>query len=291
MSRPGWYPDPGGLPGIFRYWDGAVWSAMLAPTPETPPPNGGIGVPAKPAGGMAVSRGSGGGPGWWIAGAAVLLVLLLVVGFIVRAVANSSADPIRDRPTGQSSRAVCPPPNTETPTESATRDGRVYGGQLSYPELPAPWSAPTVETRVPFGHNAWSQEILVDQYLANGQTNGWVASVLVAELNAGDGFFTPEEGSEIVVKCIVGAFYGDARVDRDDRVNQATIVDGQEAWLVESHLTFDIPGLRTKGELAIVLIVETSPSTASIFYASIPDTSPQYEAPARQAMADLRVDP
>ena len=36
--------------------------------------------------------------------------------------------------------------------------------------------------------------------------------MLVGELQAGDGFFTPEQGSQIVVKCILGEFYGNAEV-------------------------------------------------------------------------------
>lgn len=291
MSKPGWYPDPGGQPGMFRYWDGAAWSAVVSPTPAAPPPTAGIGVPAAPASRpAAVGPGGGGGRGWWIAGAAVVVVLVVVVAFIVRAVGTEFAGPSA-RPSGQATRSICPDRDLQTPTHDATRDGRVYGGKLSYPTLPAPWNQPHLETRVPFGRNAWTQDILVDQYISGGQTNGWVAAVLVAELNAGDGFFSPQEGSEIVVTCIVGAFYGNAQVNRNDLVNRATTVDGHEAWLVETHLTFDIPGLRTKGELAIVVIVETPGQTSSIFYASIPDTSPQYVAPARQAMADLRVDP
>ena len=38
--------------------------------------------------------------------------------------------------------------------------------------------------------------------------------------------------------------------------NKATTIDGHEAWIVESHLTFDITGLDTKGELLILAIVQ-----------------------------------
>ncbi|NNG20762.1 DUF2510 domain-containing protein [Naumannella sp. ID2617S] len=227
-----------------------------------------------------------GGIGLWIAAIAGLIVIVVVAALVVRGMGGGTD--VANNPGGRSTRAVCPNPESIAPTRAnATRDGRVYGGKLSYAMLPPPWAEPTPESRVPFGRNAWHQNILVEQY---GPGQSWVASVLVAELHAGDGFYTPQAGSEIVVKCIVGAFYGDAKVDRQDRVNRATTVQGKEAWLVESHLTFNIPNLKTKGELAIVLIVQTSENTSSIYYASIPDTSPQWEAPARQAMAGLRVD-
>lgn len=93
-----------------------------------------------------------------------------------------------------------------------------------------------------------------------------------------------------MVTCIVGSFYFDAKVTRRDTVNRATTVQGKDAWLVESQLSFAIPGLRTRGELLIVLIVATGEGTASLFYASVPDDARQWEEPARRAMDDLRVE-
>jgi len=86
--------------------------------------------------------------------------------------------------------------------------------------------------------------------------------------------------------CYVGAY---AVVGRTDSVNKATTVGGKDAWLVETHLTFDIPGLKTKGETAIVLIVATATDTSSLYYASIPDTVPQYMQTALDTMAALTV--
>ena len=104
-------------------------------------------------------------------------------------------------------------------------------------------------------------------------------------------FFSPQQGSEIVVKCIMGVFYDDAEVVRDDKVNKATTVNGKEAWLVETHLSFDIPNLQAKGELAIIMIVATKAESSSIYYASIPDNADQQLVrDARNAMADLPVE-
>ena len=92
------------------------------------------------------------------------------------------------------------------------------------------------------------------------------------------------------MKCVVGEFYGDAVVQRDDKVSKATTVDGHDAWLVESHLSFDIAGLQTKGELAIVVIVDTGADSASLYYASIPDTVPELVDDARSVLKQLTVD-
>jgi hypothetical protein len=118
----------------------------------------------------------------------------------------------------------------------------------------------------------------------------WVSSVLIARLLAGDGFFGPEQGAKVVASCVVGKFYGNVPVQREDSRNEATTVDGHKAWRIESHLTFDVPNIKTKGETMIIVVVDTSDGEAGLFYASIPDTSPQYMAPSRKALADLRVE-
>ena len=81
-----------------------------------------------------------------------------------------------------------------------------------------------------------------------------------------------------------------APVNSDVIVNKAATIDGHDAWLVESKLTFDIPGLQTKGERLIVAIVQANDTTAGLFYASIPDTTPELLQPARDALSQLKVD-
>jgi hypothetical protein len=166
-------------------------------------------------------------------------------------------------------------------------DGRVYGGPLSYPMLGQQWGAPQSEDRVPFGSDVSTQVVMVEP---NYQPDSnWVASILIGELQAGDGFYTPEQGSQIVVKCILGKFYGDNPVTSDVKVNQATTIDGHEGWLVESQLSFDIQGLQTKGELLIVAIVSAG-DRSGLYYASIPDTRPELVPTAREVLQQLKVE-
>lgn len=305
MSKAGWYPDPGGQPGMFRWWDGTQWTPTLTPNPYAPPPGpgshaGGVPpmrqaqhVPADPYAysQQAEQRRSGRGP---------LLVLglvgLLVVGLVVWGVGFLGGGfnpfgpgrPPASNPTGN----VCPTRTSQT--ESAVPRvhpaGRTQGGKLSYPTLGTPWGPVEEENRVPFGRDVFGQTVMVEPSY-DGGVSSWVASVVVGELVAGDGFFSPEQGAEIVTRCVMGIFYGDAELERVDRVNQATTLDGHDAWLVEMHLSFDIPGLDEKGETAIILIVATGAEASSLFYASIPDSRPELLQAARQVQGQLRVEP
>jgi hypothetical protein len=340
----GWYPDPGGGQGLYRYWDGQAWSAATTANPASAPPPQGIVNPGSAAGTSGASahanygqgsygqgsygqgsyggagqqggygqgaygggRGSqplGGQPGqpaylqyqskkrsgvgWWI-GAAALALVLVVVGVVAIRAATSGGG-TAGGPSGTDTSSVCPPePTVSQAPPSTPADGRVHGGPLSYPQLGEPWGAPRYgEDRVPFGSDVVTQSITVEPNYA--PDSSWVASVLVGELQAGDGFFTPEQGSQIVVRCILGKFYGNNPVNSDVVQNKATTIDGKEAWIVESKLTFDIPNLQTKGERLIVAIVQATPERSGLFYASIPDTTPQLLQPARDALKQLQVD-
>jgi hypothetical protein len=377
----GWYPDPGGGQGLYRYWDGRAWSAATTTDPASAPPPQGIVNPGSAAGTAgttahsnygqgaygqgtfgqgsygqgsygqrsygqgALGQGTAGqggpgqgaygqggssfggtgsssfgggrnpygqgasgqpgqpgaspyasfqkrrsGVGWWVGAGVLLLVLVVVAVFAIsRATSGGTTG---GGASGQDSSNPCPPDRSDSPPPTPLpADGRVHAGPLSYPQLGAPWSTPTGEDRVPFGVNVLSQTVTVQAAYDGTANHDWVASVLVGELQAGDGFFTPQQGSQIVVRCVLGKFYGDNQVSSDVITDKATTVDGHDAWLVESKLTFDIPGLQTKGERLIVAIVQAGPERSGLFYASIPDTvAPELLQPARDALSQLKVD-
>jgi len=317
-ASPGWYPDPGRGQGLFRYWDGKAWSAAVSPNPNAPPPAQGlVGGGTAPQGDNPYGQGGqpayGQSPyghgydsayanyqeqekkksplGWWIAGGALVIVIVVVAVLAVRAVTGGDTGNTGG-PAAQPSQDVCPPQITASPEPgNHPSDGRVHGGPISYPILGPPWGPPQGDTRVPFGSDVQSQDVAVE-YDYDGSGSLWVASIIVGELQAGDGFFTPEQGAQIVVRCIVGGageFYGDNPVNSNVKVNEKTTIDGHEAWLVESQLTFDIAGLKTKGELLIIAIVSAG-NRSGLYYASIPDTTPELVQPARDALRDLKVD-
>jgi hypothetical protein len=297
VSAPGWYPDPGGQPGRFRFWDGRVWSAATTADPRTPPPvpvappassppvEGRGPIPSAPAGPSARRRSAV--P--WLVGAVALAVVLVVVAVLVlrNLVGPTTAGP--GPGPDPSSAEVCPDAVLETATPPPTRTGdRVRSGALSYARLPTPFSPPKWDSRVPFGRDVQSQDATVEQDAQGTPT--WVAAVLVARLLAGDGFYGPEQGAKVVAECVTGKFYGNAAVERTDSRNEATTVDGRPAWLIEAHLSFSLPDVETTGETMIIVVVETVTGEAGLFYASIPDTSPQFLPAAQAAQSTLEVD-
>ncbi|MET1006292.1 MAG: hypothetical protein ABWX96_12135, partial [Propionibacteriaceae bacterium] len=220
--------------------------------------------------------------GWILGLLAVVVALIVVIALVVTRITGDPTGPTG--PGGAPTTEVCPEQQNESPLPQPG-DGRVHGGKLSYPLLGSPWSPPEPNFEVAFGRGVLMQSVVIE----NGSPQ-WLAAVLIGQLMAGDGFFTPKDGAAIVVKCVSGTFYGNSEVTRADKKNQAMKVDGHDAWLVESVLSFDVPGVQAKSELLIVVIVDTGDGTAGLFYASIPENAPQLVQPARDALAALKVD-
>jgi hypothetical protein len=234
----------------------------------------------------------------------VTLVFLLVVGLVGFLVGTFVWNPFH--PIGEKTELpglindgdpteICPrKPDANERKDHPKRDGRLYGGRLSFPQLGSPWSRPNYgETRVPFGRDTAEQSVKIHKNKnRKGAWSYWVASLLVGELNAGDGFYSPEEGSKIVNKCIYGSFYGQEDLVTPEVLrSEAYQVDGYEGWYTETNLTFDIQGLPTKNEIAIVIIVRTSEMSSSIFFASIPGDAMYLRPDVEYAIANLRVHP
>lgn len=292
MSAPaGWYPDPAGEPGRYRFWDGRAWGSTTTDRPSAGPP----GPP------VLAARGALGGPatdptplvrpqrrwGWWLAAAAVLMALVVVGVLVVRSLGGPQPDP-PGRPGGNESPDPCASAATSSSPAPPSTGDRVRSGALSYPRLPAPFDAPIDDSRTPFGHDVQTQQALVERS-PDGQTT-WVAWALIARLLAGDGFYGPQQGAGVVADCVVALFYDDHEIGRTDVRRQALTVDGHEAYLIESHLTFDIPGIQAKGETMIVVVVDVGTTgEAGLFYGTIPDNAPQFLAPIRAALAGLDV--
>lgn len=51
--RPGWYPDPAGAPGLYRWWDGSHWADVTSDSVQGPPP---LALPIEAAGGVTSHR-------------------------------------------------------------------------------------------------------------------------------------------------------------------------------------------------------------------------------------------
>ena len=145
---PGWYPDPAGAQGRFRYWNGSAWSSETTANPSDPAPG---------SGGNSRARGgsSGGNRTLLILGAIAIVAALIIAWFVV---GNSRSTPWGDTPedTNSSTPTVSGWDETSSPTPPPTQnasaiacpvtsnddetrqgnDGRLHGGGISVQRVP-----------------------------------------------------------------------------------------------------------------------------------------------------------
>ncbi|MDR2896344.1 MAG: DUF2510 domain-containing protein [Propionibacteriaceae bacterium] len=301
-------------PGAAIGPGGAQSPASGAPTHRSAPGNAGTGYdPSQPilvgaAGRPAVTPTSSGyqqyqqmapirskSPTGLIVTIAIGVIVLALVIWYIASNFFGGAEPGEEEtwdPSSISTEQTCPTAAAVNQRQDHPVDTWVYGGDLAYPKLDAPWSAVDYsDNRIPFGRDTAEQMITIHEGY-DGGLSSWVVSVMVGQLYAGDGFFTPEDASEIVNRCIFGTFYGENTLVTPEVLrSEAYTLDGKEGWITETNLSFNIEGLPTTSELAIVIIVASSDISSSIFYASIPNDAMQYEPDVRQAIADLKVVP
>ena len=262
-GQPAWDPSSPYVPG--RGFSGPAPVTQTQPPP--PPPRG----DRNPAG--------------WVT--LVIITIIVVVGLVVWLVVRGPGTSPPDRPaTGaaQPSAKACPTYPTPSPVPSISA-GRVTGGLLSYPRLPAPWSAPQVIFRTPYTISSNWQWIATEKSPSGEPI--WVSGVEIGELTSGDGLPMPADAHELVLDCILGTY--ETAVARTYVASRAMQVSNRPAWFVEAHLTFDKPGIKAKGETVLLVLVRTDPDSTSMLYASIPDGNPTHLADARTAMAGLQV--
>ena len=159
-AQAGWYPDPGGVANLYRYWDGQAWSAATRPTrrrrhrprdssracraaAQARPVRAARSEPVRQQNGYGQNAYGQGQPaayadfqtaqqrkspvGWWIAAAALLVVIIVVGVIAVRAIGGSSGT--TGGGPGQPSQDVCPTSSAEPEHRAERRPERRPGAR------------------------------------------------------------------------------------------------------------------------------------------------------------------
>lgn len=279
MSTPGWYPDPSGAPGRFRYWDGRAWSQQTTDRPGGSPTGS---QPPRRRRTLPLIIGA----------IALALVIGLVVVFVFRQL-DPASRPITNDPVPTSSEsgwddssptATPSPSKTPSPTPSpsaseSTRpltecplgepharadhpaDGRVYGGGLSFPRL-AGWEDDVQTSGVSWAYDVGSQSKRLEPR--------WFSLVAVGELRRSDGFTSPRQAAESVVQCVASSsFYSHFESATEHKAEAATI-DGHAAWWIRTDIRIDDPDVEADGDTVDVIVVDTgNPETFGMFLGGV----------------------
>ncbi|MEI4272056.1 DUF2510 domain-containing protein [Klenkia sp. LSe6-5] len=263
-APPGYYPDPDGLPGMVRWWDGSAWSDVATPA--------GPGV--MTATGEAVHRPSA--PAWqparparsgsrtsWVVGGVVVAVVVLVVAVVLGTSGRQAPDP---GPTDVAGPPVAGPtfaPGTVQIVDQAAGIAYPFLGDGWYQY---PFGAPLETTEVT-GQYFVTQDTIPD----GGEFIAQVTSGPVAEGYGWAGTATLGTTTATLAESVRANYYPGPN-DRDVLRDEAVTVDGAPGWVYEFTLSWDAAGYDATGERAALLLVDVGRAAPALLYLSIPNT-------------------
>lgn len=270
MAAPGWYPDPTGVPGQLRYFDGAAWTQQVRQEPSAP------GASVPPAG-MRTTPPANRRWLWVSAGGVLLLVLALVMVWLFRpggqvsGSGEQSATPTISawNETSSASASATRPVACDLPAanrlpDPSIADGRLAVGPISMP-VPAGWSGPVSENRVPYGRDAHG----FTKTITEETQMGWASSVTIG-LTSLDPYPGPKDAARAILQCILtSAFYTGVSVRLAEYATTAVKSGPVSGARADALITFTEPRLKTKGSRLRIIVFDSTP-TPCFFFGAVP---------------------
>lgn len=185
----GWYHDPQGAPGQYRYWNGTEWSRETTNDPAAPPP--GQGAPPRPPDPPSANRALP-----FVIGATVL-VLALILGFIFLPGLLAPPHTPSAPPPPTSSTSTTPPIST-APLNCAGGNGITLPNNTRYQAggftltVPASWTFRYDKSQWTWIDNAANWGTPVDN--STGVSFGTLAGK--------NGFHVAQESTKQVAECL-----------------------------------------------------------------------------------------
>lgn len=272
-AQPGWFPDPGGQPGMYRYWDGSAWTDRLSDDPAS--------APAVPDGGP--TRG----------GQRKRLVWLVPVGVLVLALAAFLLWPQvtgqMPSPTSYPSPTVSAWDETTRPTPTTTNvptavtretslpcprydeaivDGRLYGGGLSVPVIDdAHWKV-NAARKLPWAVCATGLQRRIG--------DAWVSEVILAGIQPRSLLGTLHQQADAIAEDSLNRFYDRDRGRFVPGTSQAIRIDGLDAWELRYQVLIDyLPGISGDNLNVVVAQHPNGSRSALLTFATIGDDQTQ----------------
>jgi len=292
----GWYPDPSGVKGRYRYWDGDTWSDETTADPAHAT------APVKAA---RDDSGQTGNRAWLVALAVLALITAIVVALLLRGTGSpfggghATEDTNSAKPTisawdeTSTPTPTTPPPPTQSggvwvdcPVSTGVGNTKQTGGRLT---------AAGLSVAIPAGYTTDSDYISMafDQHSAGrnipyGQTYWSAVSVGLAS-NA-DGFVDISTTAMQLMQCNSMTYHPvDGPAPTVLIAGEPMTISGHPAWHVRWNIHYiDKP---ITGEILDAIAIDMGPEAnyLGVYWSCRPENDSDFEASIASAINSLTV--
>jgi hypothetical protein len=283
--RPGWYPDPAGATGLYRWWDGGSWAEVTSDSAQAPPP-----LPVE-------SEAAGGGGASLRRASPVRVVTVLTLGFALFVSASIGLGLViwRDSSNTSAQRAVGTPAGLPSAggtdpigyLDERTRTATIGPASLTMPGDPYVLSPDPMAVRGVLDLLFWASAPVHVRY--DGK-HDWSSGVLLGRVavpgNAGD---LQTEGT-LALRRLSQAIFDRHPTQLKGMTCKQRTVDGQPAMLFSAQVHYSVDRLPSRYDSVTALLVKLDDGSLIMAASSVPDDADSDVArQASDALSTLKV--
>lgn len=282
--RPGWYPDPAGANGLYRWWDGSHWADVTSDSVQALPP-----VPvstefaaegSRQTSPLRVAAALGLGFALFVS-ASIGLGLMIWPGE-----SNSSAQRAAGGPAGVRSAG-----NLGTDPvgylDERTRTATIGPVSLTMPGDPYILKPDPMTIRGVFDLFFWASAPVHARY--DGK-NDWSSGVLLGRVAQSGNQGELETEGTLAVHRLTSAIFDEHSTELKDLTWNQHSVDGRQGMLFSAHVYYTVDGLPSRYDTVTALLVRLDDGSLIMAASSVPnDTDDDVARQASDALKTLTV--
>ena len=264
--RPGWYPDPAGATGLYRWWDGSSWAEVTSDSAQAPPP-----LPVE-------SEAVAGGDAPLRRASPVRVVTVLALGFalfvsasiglglvIWRDSSNTSAQRALGAPAGLPSAGGTDPIGY---LDERTRTATIGPASLTMPGDPYVLSPDPMAVRGVLDLLFWASAPVHARY--DGK-HDWSSGVLLGRVAASRDAGDLQTEGTLAVRGLSQAIFDRHATELKGMTSKQRTVDGQPAMLFSAQVHYSVDRLPSRYDTVTALLVKLDDGSLIMAASSVPD--------------------